>query len=67
MKILFIDTCHPFLINSLRSDGHECIEGYKLSYEEVISLIKDIEGIVIRSRFKLDKKFLGEAARLKFT
>ena len=28
MKILFIDTVHPYLWNSLQEAGHECVEGY---------------------------------------
>ncbi len=66
MKILFIDTCHPALINLLKSDGHECIEGYHLSYDETMEMIGDVEGVIIRSRFTLDKKILDRAGRLVF-
>ena len=58
MRILFIDTAHPFLIESLRKDGHECIEGYDFNYEKIINLISDVHGIVIRSRIQLDEKIL---------
>ncbi len=66
MKILFIDTCHPFLINSLKADGHEVIEGYNFSYEEVCKVLKDVQGVVVRSRFKLDKTLLDNAEKLVF-
>lgn len=66
MKILFIDTAHPFLIDSLRRDGDECIEGYDFSPEKIESIISDFHGIVIRSRIKLDARFLEKANNLVF-
>ena len=66
MKILFIDTVHPFLIEALRNDGHECIEGYKFSQDEVVEAIRNVEGVVIRSRIQLDKKILDQAVKLIF-
>ncbi len=66
MKILFIDTCHPVLINSLKKDGHDCVEGYDFSYEQILNEIRNSHGVVIRSRILLDKKILGEAKELIF-
>ena len=66
MKILFIDTCHPFLLKTLNDDGHFCIEGYNFSYEEILNLVPEINGIVIRSRIQLDKKILECAGNLLF-
>jgi D-3-phosphoglycerate dehydrogenase len=66
MKILFIDTCHPLLLESLRKDGHNCIEGYDFSYEKIINEIEDAEGVVIRSRIMLDRKILEQAKKLIF-
>ena len=66
MKILFIDSCHALLIENLIKDGHHCIEGYNLSYEEIKKMIPDINGIIIRSRFQLDEKILEKAKNLVF-
>jgi D-3-phosphoglycerate dehydrogenase len=66
MKVLFIDTVHPLLINSLRENGHECIEGYNLSREEINNNISSFDGIVIRSRLIIDKELIDNAAGLKF-
>ena len=66
MKILFIDTCHPLLFESLITDGHQCIEGYNLSYEEVSKMIPEVNGIIIRSRIQLDKEILEKAENLLF-
>ena len=66
MKILFIDTAHPILWESMIADGHECIAADKFSLEEVYSQLHDTNGIVIRSRITIDKKFLDKATALKF-
>lgn len=66
MKILFIDTAHTFLIDSLRKDGHICNEEYNLSYDEITDLIGEYEGVVIRSRIILDRKILEKANKLVF-
>jgi D-3-phosphoglycerate dehydrogenase len=66
MKIVFIDTCHPILISSLRSEGHDCIEAYEQSPPKLIEAIQDAEGIVIRSRIKLGREVLSKCGKLKF-
>ena len=66
MKILFIDTCHPLLFESLITDGHQCIVGYNLSYEEVSKMMPEVNGIIIRSRIQLDKEILEKAENLLF-
>lgn len=66
MKILFIDTAHPILQLLLEAAGHECVRGDKLSREEILNLIPDYQGVIIRSRIQLDKEFIDKAAQLKF-
>jgi D-3-phosphoglycerate dehydrogenase len=66
MKILFIDNCHHFLIQSLRNDGHDCIEGYDFTLSEILTIIEDVEGIIIRSRIRLTGNFLSKANKLLF-
>lgn len=65
-KVLFLDTVHPILKKNLEKSGFACIENYSCSREELIKLLPDIFGIVIRSRFTLDKKILSKASSLKF-
>jgi D-3-phosphoglycerate dehydrogenase len=61
MKILFIDSVHPFLKEALIADGHECIEGYKLSRDEIRNQINNYHGVVIRSRILLDEDILSKS------
>ena len=66
MRILFLDTIHEHLASHLTRMDHECIDGSKLSREELLPQIADYDGIVIRSRIKLDKDLLDAAKNLRF-
>lgn len=65
-KVLFIDTVHPILHERLVKAGFECIIGTKFSLEEVQTILPDIFGLVIRSRFTMNAEFLANANQLKF-
>ncbi|MEM7186512.1 MAG: 2-hydroxyacid dehydrogenase [Bacteroidota bacterium] len=66
MKILHLDSNHPILIEQLKEAGFHNDENYTASKEEVEQLIGDYDGIVIRSRFKIDTGFMNAATNLKF-
>ena len=66
MKILHIDSNHELMIEQLKAAGHINEEDYTSSKEEIEAKIEQYEGVVIRSRFKIDKQFLDAAANLKF-
>lgn len=66
MKILHIDSNHPLLINQLNDLGLTNHEDYTSSKSEIEAKISDYDGIVIRSRFSIDKQFLDIATKLKF-
>lgn len=66
MKILALDTNHELLITGLRNAGFQVDENYHSPKEEIQKLISDYDGIIIRSRFPLDKEFLNQAGKLKF-
>ena len=48
MKILHIDKNHHSLINDLKNSGYINVEGYKMSLDEIKSVIGQFDGIVIR-------------------
>ena len=66
MKIIFIDTTHPKLIKDLNYKGFICDQAYDKSRSEILKIIMNYDGIVIRSRFKIDKNFIKAAKKLKF-
>jgi len=66
MKILHLDTNHSLLINQLNEIGHTNHEDYFSSKLEIEEKINGYDGIVIRSRFKIDQQFINAATNLKF-
>jgi D-3-phosphoglycerate dehydrogenase / 2-oxoglutarate reductase len=66
MKILHLDTNHPLLLEQLKLAGFTNHEEYTASKEEIEKIIHRYDGVVIRSRFKIDSTFMDAATGLKF-
>ena len=66
MKILHIDTNHPLLIKQLNELGFQNHQEYRASKKDIETIISNYDGIIIRSRFTIDKTFLDAAKNLKF-
>ena len=66
IKILHIDSNHPLLWEQLEQFGFENHQDYTSSKSKIESKIRDYHGIVIRSRFKIDQRFLDQAMNLQF-
>jgi D-3-phosphoglycerate dehydrogenase len=65
-KVLLIDTIHNVFCEILEPFGFVFTDGSEKTKAEIISIIHQYDGIVIRSRFKIDKNFIGKAVNLKF-
>ncbi len=66
MKILHLDSNHSLLINQLNAIGYINDKDYTSSKKEIEEKIHSYDGLVIRSRFSIDKHFLDKAKNLKF-
>lgn len=66
MKILHLDTNHPLLIEQLNALGFINHEDYLSPKDVIMNIIHMYDGIIIRSRFKIDAPFLDAAKELKF-
>ncbi|PKB42228.1 D-3-phosphoglycerate dehydrogenase [Cellulophaga sp. RHA19] len=66
MKVLHLDKNHPLIIEQFKDFGFVNDIDYTATKEEVEAIIHNYEGLIIRSRFPLDKAFLDKAANLKF-
>ena len=66
MKILFIDTVHPLLKQELEKENYICDTAYNKSKTEIQQIISNYQGIIIRSRFKIDKEFIDNGSSLQF-
>lgn len=66
IKILHLDSNHPIMMEQLQYLGFENDEDYTSTKEEIEQKIKNYQGIIIRSRFKIDKQFIDKATNLQF-
>ncbi len=66
MNILFIDSNHPLLHETLQKAGHNCDLNYHWSKDEILANVHNYDGIVIRSRIKITKEIIDKGTRLKF-
>ncbi|MEY4011925.1 MAG: hypothetical protein RIT22_1049 [Bacteroidota bacterium] len=66
IQILHIDSNHPLLWDQLEQAGFVNHEDFTSSKEAIEAKIYNYQGIVIRSRFKIDQTFLDKATNLKF-
>ena len=66
MKILHLDSNHPLLINQLNDLGFTNEEDFASSKSEIEAKISEYDGMIIRSRFSIDKQFIDAAKNLKF-
>jgi D-3-phosphoglycerate dehydrogenase len=65
-SVLIIDTVHPVLQELLMENNFDCIDASEWSREDVYSGMKGACGIVIRSRFLMDREFLDRKHTLRF-
>lgn len=65
-SVVFLDTVHPILEERLSKAGFDCVDATSLNKEECIPVLKDAVGVVIRSRFRMDKELLQHASKLQF-
>jgi len=66
MKVVFLDSVHSILAERLTANGVNCIQANELPLSELPFILKDADGIVIRSQFRMDEEILKFAPQLKF-
>ncbi len=65
-KVLFVDSVHPILKDGLENAGWLCDWCVNDSFEEIKSKIGNYQGIVIRSKFPMNREIIDLSTNLKF-
>ncbi|MBL4704264.1 MAG: hydroxyacid dehydrogenase, partial [Flavobacteriales bacterium] len=66
MKVAFLDHVHSILQSSFEERNWQVDFLTDLDRTELMSIIDSYDGIILRSRIKLDAQFLAHAPHLKF-
>lgn len=65
-NILIVDDLHPVFIKQVEALGYTCNYQPLIKFDEVLAIIAGYEGLMVRSKFQVDRKFLDAAINLKF-
>lgn len=65
MKVLFADSNHPVLNETLTAAGFTCDLFWNKSSEELISILPKYDALVIRSKFKITQQIIDACPNLK--
>jgi len=65
-NILIVDDLHPIFIQQVEEAGYTCDYHPLIKLDEVLPIIANYQGLVIRSKFRVDKTVIDAGANLKF-
>jgi D-3-phosphoglycerate dehydrogenase len=65
-KILIVDDLHPIFIEMAEALGYTCNYQPQYTLADTLTVIADYEGIMVRSKFQVDKAVFDAATKLEF-
>lgn len=65
-NILIVDDIHPIFMEKAEAKGYHCDYRPLIKADEAMQIIGDYAGLVIRSKFKVDKQVIDAGANLRF-
>ncbi|HEX7847744.1 MAG TPA: NAD(P)-dependent oxidoreductase [Chitinophagaceae bacterium] len=65
-KVIITGNAHEYLANRLSQHGFDVMYMPSISYEELMPIIHEAEGLILTTRIKVDKALLDNATSLKW-
>lgn len=66
LKVLIVDETHPSLMDRLKEKGFICDYQPKITYQQVLDCIANYEGMIVRTKFRVEKELFDKATNLRF-
>ncbi len=64
MKVIVTTKCHEYLLSKLQEGGYTVAYLPNITYEELISQLDDVAGLVVSTRVKIDAAVIEKATQL---
>jgi D-3-phosphoglycerate dehydrogenase len=65
LRLLIVDDLHPVFMEIVQAAGVECDYRPTISREETLPIIKDYNGLIVRSKFQVDEEMIDAAPNLE--
>src|SRR4051812_33281576 len=65
-KLIITAPVHPHLIEKLTAHGYSLDYAPSISYEKLMEVIEEAEGLVVTTRIRIDRPMLDAATNLKW-
>lgn len=65
-KVIITASVHPYLVAQLEKKGFTIQYEPTISYDNLLAILSDAEGLVVTTRIKIDKPMLDKATSLKW-
>lgn len=65
-NILIVDDIHPIFIERAEAMGYQCDYRPMITPAEAIEIIGGYQGLVVRSKFKLNREYIDAGGKLRF-
>ena len=65
-KVIITAKAHEFLQERLREKGYEVIYAPTISYDELLNMMNEVEGLVVTTRISIDKALIEKSLTLKW-
>ena len=65
-QVIITAKTHSILTETLQKKGYSVLISEKITYDELVSIISQAEGLIVTTRMPIDKPMLERATRLKW-
>lgn len=65
-KAIITGKTHTHLVERLQAQGYEIINDPNITYDELMQVVHETEGLVVTTRIKVDRALIDKAASLKW-